>query len=275
MPELICDDIVASFNVVGTLGRGGQKLVYAVEHPQYGRCVLKIGLYNNPLGLERIVREVQTLRCISSPYYPRQFAFQVVDGQRFYILEERLEGVPLSQRLTEFSSTPAATRLVLGIVDALILLWERRIVHRDVKPDNIIITPGDRPKVIDLGIARLLDLASLTHSLAPLGPCTPNHASPEQLQNRKHEINHRADQFCVGIIYGQLLLKGSHPFDPQLVGQGQSIVENILNGRWAESSFRSSHRIPVHAVLSKMLAREPHARYRTPQILRTALNELV
>jgi serine/threonine protein kinase len=253
MPEFDYEDIIAQYNVVATLGQGGQKIVFAVDHPQYGSCVLKIGAFKSQMSLERVIREVETLRAISSQYYPKEFAFQVVDSHRFYILEERIDGQPLSSQMNRFSSASAATKLVIQIVNGLMLLWERRIVHRDVKPANIIITPTGNPRIIDLGIARLLDLASLTHSLAPFGPCTPNYASPEQLQNRKHEINHRADQFCVGTIYGQLLLRGSHPFDPSVVGDGQSIPENIINGRWARHRLEPPDLAPIVPVLSKML----------------------
>ncbi len=274
MPEFNYEDIIARYNVVATLGHGGQKIVFEVDHPQHGPCVLKIGIFKSSVSLERVNREVETLQAISSDYYPQQFAFKVVDDHRFYILEEKIDGKPLSAKICDFATVSAATTLTLEIVDGLMLLWDRRIVHRDVKPANIIITPAGNPRIIDLGIARLLDLASLTHSLAPLGPCTPNYASPEQLQNRKHEINHRADQFCIGIIYGQLLLGGCHPFDPSIVGQGQSIVDNIMNGKWARDSLQSADFATVLPVLSKMLATEPHRRYRSPEALRAALAEI-
>lgn len=275
MPELSYDDISAQFSIVEVLGQGGQKIVFAVEHPEYGACVLKIGVCKSKSALERIKREVETLKSITSDYYPNQFDFVIVDEQRFYILEERIIGKPLSKEITKYHTVTLSTKLIKQITKGLEILWSRNIVHRDIKPDNIIITTSGHPKIIDLGIARLTDLSSLTESLAPLGPCTPNYASPEQLTNRKHEINHRADQFCIGILYAQLLLGGAHPFDPKVVGKGQSIVDNILNGRWAKSHFNTSQLSQVGVVLSRMLDPEPYRRFRTPAALIDSINKII
>ena len=266
------NDIVAQYSPAEMLGEGGQKVVFSIQHPEHGSCVLKIGVYKNRSSLERIRREVEILRQITSPYYPRQFGFEVVDNQRFYVLEERIEGQPLSNAMQRFATVESATRLVLELVEGLSVIWQSRITHRDVKPDNILITPSGRPRIIDLGIARIKDGSSLTHSLAPHGPCTPNYAAPEQLENRKHEINHRADQFCLGIVYAQLLLEGSHPFDPQTVGAGDSIVDNILEGRWARQLFNFGVLSTTLPPLSTMLEREPYQRYRKPERLRSALD---
>jgi len=265
------DDIICGFNGCEKLGEGGQKIVFSIEHREHGKCVLKVGRYESQYSLERIRREVEALRDISSMYYPQQLGFQVVDDHRFYVLEERIDGNPLTTEMDRFASVEKATQLVLRLVEGLKVIWERKIIHRDIKPGNIIVTPDGSPRIIDLGIARLTNLSSLTPSVWPSGPGTPIYASPEQLENRKHEINHRSDQFALGIIYAQLVLGGDHPFHPELVGHGESIVENILNNRWAIDCFQSGDRTIILPVLSRMLAREPYGRYRQPEILADAL----
>jgi hypothetical protein len=75
MPEFKFEDIVAKYNVVEILGKGGQKIVFGIDHPVHGACVLKIGSFSHPAALERIVREVETLRSISSDCFPRRLSF--------------------------------------------------------------------------------------------------------------------------------------------------------------------------------------------------------
>lgn len=273
--DLFYDDILAEFPNALLLAEGGQKVVFAVDQPIYGNAVLKVGLCSSDRALERIRREVEVLRDIDSEFYPRNYEFQILDGHRFLILEERIDGLPLSEHLADFVSIESATELIKELVNGLCVLWERRIIHRDIKPQNILITPSRRPKIIDLGIARLLDLESLTRTLALRGPCTPAYASPEQLENRKHQINHRSDQYSLGIVYAQLLLEGRHPFDPSVVGTGESFVENILTGSWAKHEFEGDQFAPVRPILFTMLGHEPYQRYRTPEDLHSALKALL
>ena len=139
--------------------------MYRVVDQEFGRVVLKIGEVESSRGLERIRREVHTLSEINSPYYPRQLSFRMETPSVFVIVEEFIEGRPLSQCLSEFRAAQKALRLISDIARGLDVLWTRRIVHRDVKPDNLMITPEGRPKILDLGIARLLDSESLTRTL--------------------------------------------------------------------------------------------------------------
>jgi len=268
------DDILENYPDAAQIGRGGQKVVFVVNHPKHGHCVLKIGQFQSERTLERISREFSVLTSLASEYFPRVYSMEVFDDKRFIIYEQALPGVPLSERVTEFQEPKRALRLTKELVNALSLLWDRRVIHRDIKPANILIGENDRVFVIDLGIARLLDEISLTHTLADRGPCTPIYAAPEQLTNRKHEINHRCDQFALGIVLTQLLLGGRHPFDPQVVGEGDHIVHNILDGRWAFGEVEDSPGADFLPVVQKMLATEPHGRYRTPQMLMTALDSL-
>lgn len=271
--KLRTGDILEAYPDARVLSHGGQKVVYAIEHPQYGSAVLKLGTSLSSRGFERISREVDTLSQLESDWYPRLFEFRQLDDQRFLIIEERIHGETLANSGSSFYSPTSATALAFNIATGLQELWSKDIIHRDIKPQNIMITRDGRPRIIDLGIARLLSLDSLTLTGAPWGPCTPNYASPEQLENRKHDINHRSDQFSLGIVFAQLLLSGRHPFDPRLVGSGETIPENILTGRWLRAEFCQGPLQFAQPLLERMLGRQPFERYRRPDDLLNALAE--
>lgn len=261
------EDVIRACNNVKEMDRGGQKIVYSAEHPQYGSIVLKKGTYPHPAALERISREVGLLASINSPFYPKHYGFIVEARDRsFLIIEERIGGHPLSTCMERFSRESEIISLLKLLIEALGILWNQRVVHRDIKPQNVLIRPDNRPVVIDLGIARLLDLSSLTIAGAPIGPCTMQNASPEQLRNRKQIIDIRADFFALGLLALHLHL-GFHPFDPAMVGQGDSIPDNILNARFVHPETREGTSAEFSGLIERLLQTEPHQRFRTQDSL--------
>ena len=266
-------DILGLFAAPALLKQGGQKVVYRATHPTHGEVVLKIGKFASETSLERIKREVAVLRDITSDYYPRMFEFEVFPDSRFLIVEQYIDSIPLGDCFTRFAAPTTALELIHEVTTALTVLWGKRVVHRDLKPDNILIRKDGKPKVIDLGIARLLDDESLTRTVAVSGPCTPIYAAPEQLTNRKNDIDIRTDQFCLGIILGQLVLSGEHPFNPTLVKSGASIVDNILNDNWARNEIETVANHALFRLCEKLLGNQPHLRFRRAEFLLDAITE--
>ena len=272
-PDKKKQNILKRFGSPRFIGGGGQKTVYQILHPTHGITVAKIGSYKSNQQLERISREVSVLKNLSSPYYPKQFSFEVI-GDHYLIIEEFINGSPLDKALQHYTSEDDLLELLHHLVLALAELWSRRIVHRDLKPANIIITNA-APVIIDLGIARLLDYQSLTLTFAPFGPCTPPYASLEQLQNSKRKIDHRSDQFTLGIVAAQLALCGQHPFDPTLVKAGNSIPENIISGRWAKKKLASAISQPTYELIEKMLGHHAYSRFRKYNQLQNAIQSIM
>jgi serine/threonine-protein kinase len=267
------EDIIRTCTNVAELDRGGQKVVYSAEHPHHGHVVLKRGQYPHPNALERISREVGLLAAIDSEFYPKHLGFVVEAPSRsFLIIEERIDGQPLALCMDRFSTEPAIIPLLRLLVDALGIIWDRNVVHRDIKPGNIIIRPNGRPVIIDLGIARLLDLSSLTLPAPAAGPCTPPYASPEQLRNDKPIIDVRADFFALGIISLQLHL-GFHPFEPAHVGDGHSIPDNILAGRYTHPETKQGTTPEFSELLRRLLQPEPHQRFRNRGALASFISD--
>ena len=187
----LLDDTVRRCIDVVSLAEGGQKKVLAASHPDFGPVVIKYGSYRYATNLERITREVALLRELDSPYYPKHYEFLIEPVRReFLVIEERLTAVELTHVNDHFRSDEQIVGLLLHLIRALSVIWRRNVVHRDIKPANILITAEDEPRIIDLGIARFLDDASLTASLADHGPATPIYAAPEQLLNKKGHDQH-------------------------------------------------------------------------------------
>lgn len=260
------EDILASFDNLVLLKKGGQKVVYRAIDRKRGPVVVKIGHYLTESALERIKREVQLLNEIDSEYYPKNFDFIITKDKRFIIIEEFIEAQPLSVYLDKFSNPKTVMQFGYHLASGLKVLWDRPSAHRDIKPDNILIPPTGYPKIIDLGIAKMPELDSLTGTHLMRGPCTPAYASPEQLKNRKAQIDYRTDQFSMGITLLQLLLKGHHPFHPSLVG-GNSIDSNIIANKWYRPILEEPGLYSLKGIFSTILAPEPFGRYKNTSLL--------
>ena len=261
----ILDDFITGCTDVVPLAQGGQKTVMAARHPEYGSIVIKRGGYRYGTSLERISREVELLRELQSPYYPKHHEFIVEPVRReFLVVEERLEAVELSTVKGRFSSDTDILHLLMHLICALRVIWAKNVVHRDLKPANILITSDGEPRIIDLGIARFLDDTSLTLTIAGQGPGTPIYAAPEQLMNRKTMIGVRTDFFVLGIVVLELM-HGFHPFDPQHVGNHQSLVENILSGDYVAPDRGRNSRLV--GFVDGALQAQPYKRFRTVDVL--------
>lgn len=255
------DDLIHRCSDIKLLAEGGQKKVWSATHPDYGAIVIKHGGYRYTNSLERIEREVALLQEIKSRYYPKNYQFLIDPVRReFLIVEEHLDAVELTYVRDRFTTDSQIRELLAELFCALDVLWQRNVVHRDIKPANILITPENYPRIIDLGIARFLDATSLTATIAGQGPGTPIYAAPEQLQNKKAMINVRTDFFLLGLLILELM-HGFHPFDPNYVGNHNTLVENIITGNYvAPDPGRDAKLV---GFIQRVLEPQPFKRFRT------------
>lgn len=199
------------------LSPSGQKFVfYALRNGQ--PVVLKI--IKNPDGDPRADREVlagdkvAALADRNLINVPKILEFGICDifgNKHQFIVEEFVPGESYRAILQKQNVQTFAFvyKLVGDLIHASVELESCAIVHRDIKPENIIISPDTKTWLIDLGIARMLDLSSLTKGLMGVG--TPGYASPEQFRNIKPLIDARADLFAIGVIAYESLI-GFNPF---------------------------------------------------------------
>lgn len=184
------------------IGVGGQKWVFSATHPDEGDIVLK--LIRPGQDADRLAREIQAVEQVASARVPRILAVGTVPsnvGPTIWIREQRVMGEPLRTALQSRGpmNVSDALRLACQILEALVDAERVRIVHRDVKPDNIMVDGSGNFWLLDFGLARHLDLQSLTATAAHFGVGTPGYAPPEQFRNLKSDIDVRADLFGLGV----------------------------------------------------------------------------
>lgn len=260
--------MIKDCKTIKELSRGGQKVVYLAEHPEIGTVVIKRGAIKSFTSLERIKREVELLSELKSDFYPQQYHFNIdIKAKEFEIVEDYIEGKVLRETMFKFKTPAEIFALLNNLTEGLSVIWERNIVHRDLKPENIIIRPNGSPCIIDLGIARFLDLESLTKTIFPMGPCTPLYAAPEQLTNNKNIIDPRTDFFTLGIIALELYL-GIHPFDPAYVNNQFSIVENIMQNLYVTKTNTVESDNALSEFAAKTLQTQPYNRFRNYGMLK-------
>lgn len=195
------------------LGVGGQKWVFSGTHLRHGDVVLK--LFHAGADDGRAEREIAAIQSISCPRIPKIHEAGVVErpnAKVLWIVEQRVPGIPLRQLLKVGLSDSQVLYITEHILEALAAAEAARIVHRDVKPENIQVDlAGKTAWLLDFGIARHLDLSSLTATDNIFGPCTAGYAPPEQFKNFKREIDGRADLFSLGVTMYEAI-EGSNPY---------------------------------------------------------------
>jgi serine/threonine protein kinase len=266
------EEFLNNFTLIKPFKDTGQKKVYLLGPKAGGDpVILKIGKSSSPALFKRAQREVEVQRTLDSDYYPKNINFILFDGNQFVIVEEYIESDALSNCFDRFTEPLDILILLKHLISGLDLIWKSRITHRDLKPDNILIKPDKTPVIIDLGIVLAEDKTMLTSF--PCGPCTPAYAAPEQLKYRRAEIDHRTDQFILGIDMLQLIAGGKHPFDN--VGSGLPIPENILFGNLVKENLDSDKFKPMSGLIVKLLAPEPYKRFSNTDALKIEIEKCI
>lgn len=196
------------------LARGGQKIVYTANHELHQSVVLKVIRLDQDRS--RTEREIAAVQQINSLRVPRILEYgRAPDGagdEHQWIIEARVEGKNVAEILRSGPFGVERTiRLGLHVLEALSEAQKCQIVHRDVKPANVIMDGSENFWLLDFGIARHLKMESLTPTMALGGLGTLGYAPPEQYRNQKRDIDVRADLFALGVTLYQCL-HGSNPF---------------------------------------------------------------
>lgn len=228
---------------------------------------------------QRLLREIDALRrCVHPAINQLLLAeeWDTASGPVAFLVEPFLSGGTLTARL-QARPNPALSvvqRWAVALANAIAHLESHGLVHRDVKPDNIMFAApsSDDAMLVDFGIARDLHDVSLTPTAASMGPGTPLFTSPEQLNNQKALIDWRCDQFSLGVLLGYCIL-GAHPYD-QGNDQPPMIVERVGRREGPSARHLAGMEQKGLPALSKLVMPWPIERFREPQGLLQMLSAL-
>jgi serine/threonine protein kinase len=172
------------FELLARLGEGGQGIVYLGRGPGPGEEQVAVKVLRSTADasvLERLARELDAIHHVQ-PFVTASVIEASTDGERRYIVSEFIDGPSLQERVDTRGPLPEGElqRLAVGTATALTAIHGAGVVHRDFKPANVLLGP-DGPRVVDFGIARLIDAATMTSGV--IG--TPSYISPEQLSGAR------------------------------------------------------------------------------------------
>jgi len=266
---------LGGYEIKELLGAGGMGKVYLATQVSINRPValkvLAARFSQDENFTKRFVREAQSAGRLLHPNLVTVFDAGQENDTYFFSMEY-VEGEALSKKVFEGGGLPAgeALRIVRQVAEALQYAYERGIIHRDIKPDNIMITPKGRVKLADLGLAKIIEgdggESGLTVAGAVMG--TPHYLAPEQARDSK-DVDQRADIYSLGCTFYNMLT-GHVPFS------GSSTYEILKRHETEEPEFPEESGIPepVKALVCAMMAKSKEDRPQTPAEVMAAIDAI-
>ncbi|MFO0803223.1 MAG: protein kinase [Gemmataceae bacterium] len=273
----------ATYRIIDQLGEGGMGVVFKAEHRMMGRIVaLKLlapHLTANPAAVDRFKQEVTAAGRLNHPNIVISHDAGEAGGNHFLVMEY-VEGISLDRLVARRGPLAAtmASHFARQVAQGLQHAADKGMVHRDIKPQNLIVTRKGQVKILDFGLARLArDIETDGEpgkkpkhaATAPnLIMGTPDYLSPEQAKN-SHKVDIRSDLYSLGCTL-YFLLTGHTPF-----ARATTLIDKLLAHTEEEPVSVLKHRpdLPegLASVLGKLMAKRPQDRYATPAEAAAAL----
>ncbi|MEO8201975.1 MAG: protein kinase [Gemmatimonadota bacterium] len=272
----LAEALADRYRIERELGAGGMATVYLADDLRHERKVAVKVLRPElaaTIGPERFLREIRIAAQLQHPHILPLLESGEADGFLYYVMPF-VDGQSLRERLTRQGELPVheAVKLVSEVVDALSYAHGRGVVHRDVKPDNVMIS-GRHALVMDFGVAKAVSEASGRNQLTTAGVAlgTPAYMAPEQAAADPH-LDHRVDIYAVGVMAYELLA-GRPPFvggSPQ-----QVLAAHVTEAPDPVSKYRPGISPALEQAIMRCLAKRPADRWQSADELLTQLEPLV
>lgn len=261
------------YEIVELIGRGGMAYVYKAKDLKLNRFVavkvLREEYTENEQFIKKFDRESQAAAGLSHPNIVSVYDVGV-DGDVYFIVMEYVDGITLKQYLDKKGHLEyeEATNFIIDIAEALKCAHAHQIIHRDIKPQNIMLTADLMPKVTDFGIARAITSSTITMTNQTMG--SVHYISPEQA--RGGFVDERSDLYSLGIMYYELLT-GQLPFDEEstVTIAIKHIQEDITPPMEINPDIPQS----VNDVVVKLCEKKPEDRYQNTDELIDDLDQIM
>lgn len=281
---------LGKYKVISLLGSGGQGDVFRGLHPELGRDVVlkrvrlswlpESSLLNPPVQEEQVravLDEGRLLAQLSHPNIAQVFDIDQDNGIPFLVMEF-VQGKSLDQQHTMKPFTPEQTaRIVAKMARAVQAAHDRGILHRDIKPQNIVVDERGEPKLIDFGLARIADVWHAAEQ-QPGVSGTLGYMSPEQAKGDSTKVGPATDIFGLGAVLYHLLTD-QPPYHGSSTITGVSlggILERVKRCEWDREALSSPNVPPnLAAICSRAMSREPNDRYPSALELAESLEAVV
>jgi serine/threonine protein kinase len=262
---------IGRYRITDKLGTGGMAIIYKAYDTRLERDVAikvirtkAIPAQQHERLMKRFQREAKAQAQFNHPNIVPVYDYGVHEGMP-YLVMEYIPGGTLKERISGPVDVQQAVAWVLPIADALAYAHQQGIIHRDVKPSNILITQDNKPLLTDFGIAKVLEANEGTLTATGMGVGTPEYMAPEQWRGETTEVS---DQYALGVVLYELLT-GQKPFT------AETPVAIALK-QMKDPLTRPSQLVPgipeeVEKVIFKALARNPDDRYESMEAFYQAL----
>ncbi len=262
---------IGHYRILEPLGAGGMGTVYRARHEALSTRVVAIKVLSDlvvdrPDVRARFLREAEIMASLRHPNIVTLFDF-LFDERCCAIVMELVEGTTLDRFAAGTLSLENAAPLFRQILAGLGHAHARGIVHRDVKPANVLVTPEGVVKLSDFGIARIADSAGLTRTGFGIG--TPQYMSPEQVQGRR-EIGPASDLYSCGVLFHELLV-GRLPFDASPDELFTILQAHVQTPAPPLRTLGVGVPVAVEAAILRALAKDPDERWPSCEAFAAAL----
>ncbi|HEY2294238.1 MAG TPA: protein kinase [Thermoanaerobaculia bacterium] len=253
---------IGNYEILELLGGGAMGEVYKAVDQRLGRVValkfLPADLARDPSARRRFLHEAKAVAALDHPNVATLYEVGESEGGRMFLALAFCEGETLQQRLERGPlPLPEAVSIARQIAQGLAAAHRLHIVHRDVKPSNVVILPDGKVKLLDFGLAKMTGATSLTR----LGssPGTPAYKSPEQTRGEK--VDPRSDLWALGAVLYEMV-SGRTPFGGEYE---QAMIYAILNEKPRPLDDGKVFPPELTATIERALAKDPAKRYATAE----------